>query len=377
MNLETKTPADNTSSVGPASISIQRMRGLDAIRYVCALWVVFNHIGPAYQSMPQQALLLRLATTLYKAGISGPAAVIVFFVISGLCIHFPYRNGAKIDYFSYYARRYVRIGVPLIAAVLLARYLTHDGSKSFSLASLNNSVLWSLVAELFYYTLYPALMLLKKRVGWGILLLTAFAIAYLVIFSHPRLASEGFYPVFGWNLNWILGLPCWLLGCLLAEGLNSVSARTSQRPKPEQSIWLWRGGIWAASCLTTLLQFHFHQHSVPLGYSVTLNIFAVAVYFWIRQEIRHFQVYQPSRLLENAGASSYSLYLTHPIVIGILGIYPFHLGTGTVKWCVIMIEIVAASLVFYLLIERPSHLLARSFRPIRRTQIDPLTVTLD
>ena len=231
--------------------ALTRMRGLDAIRHVCALFVVFNHVGPAYPpNIPYSSHLLRLATSLYQGGISGPAAVIVFFVISGLCIHFPYRNGKKIDYLTYYMRRYVRIGVPVLVVVAIARNIIPGTFHSISVASLNDSVLWSLVAELIYYTLYPALMFLKKVLGWPALLALAFAAAYAVLFSHPRITAEGFYPFFGWKLNWILGLPCWLLGCLLAERLAPAPVETSPKIGSKSSLWMWRAGVLGASCVT-------------------------------------------------------------------------------------------------------------------------------
>lgn len=365
----------NLSLINQPSVSVSqsnlpssfngRLVGLDAIRYVCALWVVLNHMGSPFRSVQHHGLILKLASTVYQVGITGPAAVIVFFVISGLCIHFNYRTGNTIDYFSYYMRRYIRIGLPLVIALVIILLLSHRNVHSLSIASLNDSVLWSLIAELIYYTIYPALMFAKRLLGWRTLLLTAFAVSYAVVLSHPRLAFEGYYPLFGWKLNWLLGLPCWLLGCLLAERLPLNQSNTPP-VTAKYFIWKWRIGIWVASCITILLQFHQHGRHFHFGYSSTLNLFAILVFFWLRNEIAYYQTYQPLKWLEKAGAGSYSLYLIHPIILNALSHYQNFLGEGLLRWIVTLIEIILLSTIFYFLVEKPSHLLARIFRPKQR-----------
>ena len=343
-----------------------RMRGLDAIRYICAAWVVLGHMGSPFRSIESPGFLIKLVSSVYQVAINGPAAVIVFFVISGLCIHFPYATGKKIDYFSYYMRRYIRISLPLFAAVAFTQLLSHTTPHAISIASLNDSVLWSLVAELIYYTIYPFLMFIKRRVGWKGLLLAAFVAAYTVVFSHPHILAKGFYPLFGWKLNWILGLPCWLLGCLLAEKISLSHSEKLLVPQAKHSIWKWRIGIWVASCSTILLQFHQPGGFLHFGYSITLNFFAILVYFWLREEISYSQTNPPVRWLESAGAGSFSLYLVHPIILDVLSNYQNFLGHSILKWLVILCEIILASAIFYFLVEKPSHLLARTFRPNRQ-----------
>ena len=88
-------------------------------------------------------------------------ADLLFFVISGFCIHYPYRAPNTFVLLPFLARRYLRIGIPLAAAVLLAHPF------QVNLAIFHNSILWSLVAELIYYSLYPTLRRLKERFGWN------------------------------------------------------------------------------------------------------------------------------------------------------------------------------------------------------------------
>jgi hypothetical protein len=78
--METSSPPDTR----------RHIRGLDRIRFVLAFWVAFGHFGLV--GLPENALrqgkqiYLRL---LIGNVVSAPAAVIAFFVLSGLCIHYP------------------------------------------------------------------------------------------------------------------------------------------------------------------------------------------------------------------------------------------------------------------------------------------------
>ena len=103
----------------------------------------------------------RLSRALYNNAASGPAAVIVFFVISGFCIHFPFRRATSVTPLApFYARRYLRILIPVAAAIFLSRPL------GVNLGLLGGSILWSLICEEIYYGLYPWLLRLRNRFGW-------------------------------------------------------------------------------------------------------------------------------------------------------------------------------------------------------------------
>src|SRR4051794_26597060 len=103
-----------------------RVRGLDSIRVLCAFWVVMGHFGspPIMEGVARTSLIGWLVNGLYNNMSSGPSAVTVFFIISGFCIHYPYAKAHRISSLTeYFSRRYVRIGVPVLAAILLSRAL--------------------------------------------------------------------------------------------------------------------------------------------------------------------------------------------------------------------------------------------------------------
>ena len=154
---------------------MRKVYGLDLIRFVCAAWVVFGHLVP---SIDTSTAIGQLAKSTYAVSFSGASAVIIFFVISGFCIHYPHRDGRPVDLSSYYLRRYLRIGIPMVVAIILHQF---PNLTSFNLHFFQQSVLWSLQCELVYYTIYPTLLLIKNRFGWTKLLISSFIISYAII----------------------------------------------------------------------------------------------------------------------------------------------------------------------------------------------------
>lgn len=333
------------AAIDKKSLNSQRnlIEGIDSIRFVCAFWVVVSHLGepPLMAGVDKTNLFAYLLNGFYNNIISGPAAVIVFFVVSGFCIHLPNATSHRIKSKSvYYSQRFIRIGLPMIFAIGIAKIM------NVNLTLFENSILWSLFAELVYYTIYPSLLYLRRFfASWLPLLLCTFVAALIIVGTNP---SAGNYPSYGIQLNWLLGLPCWLVGCHIAEKVIYLPAQASA------SIWTWRSGIWLASISTSILRFHS-----PVGYPWTLNFFALLVGFWLIREILYFRRTKPVRLMEWGGKWSYSMYLVH-----ILAIKAFAaLGTPNIgyllNWLLAVGFILATSVLFAVLIEFPSHRLAR------------------
>jgi peptidoglycan/LPS O-acetylase OafA/YrhL len=325
---------------------MNHVRGLDSIRALCALWVVMGHFGapPIGWLVTKANLPGLIATGIYNNLTSGPAAVIVFFVISGFCIHYPQSHTLRLAAIPIYAvRRYARVGAPLLAAILIAQFL------HVNLSLLTKTVMWSLVAELIYYTVYPALLFIRRaQHGWNMSIGVSFALALAVAASD---AGAGDYPSYGPRLNWLLGLPCWLLGCALAERV-----RGSESPVPASiSIWHWRFLIFAAAALCSVLRFHS-----PIGYPWTLNVFAVLVVFWLFREIDRYRVIKPPSWLEWMGTWSYSLYLAHVLAHPLFEMFAGSPRVTVGNWAAHMVFILICSYLFYLAIERPAHRAARS-----------------
>ena len=134
------------------------------------------------------------------------------------------------------------------------------------------------------------------RIGWRGLIIVAYIISLIVATTKP---SSPDYAGYGIYLNWLLGLPCWSLGCRLAETHPSDSHAEISLVE----IWSWRLGIWALSTICSILSFHS-----PLVYPFwTLNAFAFAVYLWLGKEITFHRNRPTSRVLAWAGLWTYSV----------------------------------------------------------------------
>src|SRR5271169_5826452 len=112
---------------------------LDALRFILALWVAIGHYGvfPLFAGADQSSSLGRFLTHAWSSIVFGTPAVIVFFVISGFCIHLPFRAKTKLPVARFYLRRYTRILIPVIGALLVYRL---DGAKLHFWGE--HSILW-------------------------------------------------------------------------------------------------------------------------------------------------------------------------------------------------------------------------------------------
>lgn len=330
---------------------------LDLLRFVAALIVALYHLTvffPDYQISGGVYADTRYVThSIATLAFNGPAAVMLFFIVSGICIHAPYRGNRPLELREFYARRFIRIGIPLAVAKVLS---------SGVVAVCGNSALpvWSLWCEMAYYLIYPGLLVLIGRYGFRLTFLMSLAGALLLSFFH----GDAYYGPWshGPFLTWIIFLPVWLGGLWICEnsnrpifGLNSLSL----------------GGAIALAGLTVfgvpaLLMFLFKAHIVmsplPLLYFFSL-VCTIFIALAIRTDLSRFSIV---RFMERQGRWSYSLYLVHfPLIyLGSWGLMRAGLtamgATGLfASTAVVFAASIALSLVFYHFVENPSHLLAK------------------
>lgn len=317
---------------------MKRLAGLDSIRFVSALIVVLGHYGPppVFGNAPETALI-KIVHGIQALLFNGPAAVIVFFILSGLVIHYPYYHGKKFNLREFYLQRYIRIGIPMAVVALIA----------FMVSRMEDiGIFWSLYAELIYYTLYPLIVFLKEKFGLKQLIGVTYVIGLVLVFTLPYEDTNAYVDL-GNYFTWIVGLPCWLLGVYLAEKVPAHSNVSFQK------ITVLRMVIFAFSVVLRFVKFH-----TEITNMITLNLFAFIVCFWLLEEVKYYRSKSPVKFLENAGAWSYSLYICHVLVATFIQRMLFPEQTFT-HWFLLISGILLISYIFYRIVEKPSHYLAK------------------
>jgi peptidoglycan/LPS O-acetylase OafA/YrhL len=258
---------------------------LDLVRGLAAIEVVLFH---SYQllfleqlpSASYGSVIVYLYSTLWAISAHGPAAVIVFFVLSGYLVGGPALVRAKtgklngVDYFS---ARASRLYVVLIPALVLSFFLyasarhlsgwhtfvdTHqnldEGVKLFTASYspatafcnalflqtigcsifAGNMALWSLSNEFWYYLLIFALLSVRKTPLWALLVVAIFFLFafaehsdslghhtglkfffYFLIWSLGTVVYALSAPVLVWSVFFLLGLA----GILIVSGAGLLA----------------------------------------------------------------------------------------------------------------------------------------------------------
>lgn len=351
---------DLSQSNSIATAKQVHLLGLDTVRAFAALSVMLAHIlGPRLPDMMSGLGANQGLSVLSKYVFTGLPAVIVFFVVSGFCIHFPYtRRSLPVVAFS--VARWTRIMIPAVAALLCARVF-HISGFNF----IDGYILWSIVCELWYYSLYPFFLFISRKVSFEAQFALAFLVS-IVLVSYLGSDKYGNMHIYGLGLNWLVALPSWLLGCVLA---NRISGEATPKQYGRRAIIFWRVAVaMVASCLYWLTL------NTPVGYYLTMNTFALQVYFWIYAEINSPK--NATSIFERVGKWSYSIYLFHIVWLTFISNLFFRAGflqTPNNPWITIPIILWLCYQV-YKYVEKPSHGLSRKLFGSYRNQFQRMTI---
>ena len=329
------------------------MQSIDALRGIAALGVVFYHaVWQGNNAVPNN--LFRWPVKLLQFVSSfGYIGVFLFFVISGFCIHLQWAKSRanlqpkSLQFGSFWRRRFRRLYPPyiiafalfmLMAALTTGIKFTHffvydvvmhllmlhnlDPNTCYSI----NGVFWTLAIEEQLYLAYFLLLFLRTRWGWGpTLLICAAARVAWFMFSHAVWVTAGVgVPVpEGALSHWFT----WALGAIAVEAAFGLV----KLPKWCRNLWLGGAAIVLASATSIILpatQKDTLPHEVAwllmhpvwgLGFFILVNRVVAAEQLWLAK------LKQPDVITRAAmrivavaafvGVFSYSLYLTHELVI--------------------------------------------------------------
>lgn len=372
---------------GSASAGAGRVCSLDGLRGVACLMVLLLHLGMMLGPWGGAKSLERL--------VPGTASVMVFFVLSGVVLSLaPFKrmaSGQAYDWFAYFPRRIVRLLVPTCAAILLAvltgyvawrmgsqsrsataidfaggfRTIVHDAFMQFDLlfnvsddtvtlfgAPLQraDSPVWSMSWELWFSLTLPLAVWCVSRIrrDW----LTVCAIAAALFVSH----WSGYFPL-------RLCLMFWL-GVILAKHASMLMSL--RLPAAVELVAVF--GTLVLIETSFLIAVFVGDVPAPIHalLQTMMNLACMGLVALAMTDglLRRALSVRPILFL---GRISFSLYLTHAIVIGGLAAVLPKLGVTalSVQTFVAFVASLLFGWCFYLVIERPSILWSRSLATLR------------
>lgn len=328
----------------PASArAAQRFRALDGLRGIAALVVLIHHSVLLYPAMfatyqgvaPVTGSAMWWAThTPLKLFTAGGEAVVVFFVLSGFVLTLPVLKPRGVDWMAYYPQRVLRLGIPVLASILLAcvwilasNQTPHAGNSEWvSLYSMHpldwkavvrtmdlinnsftlNNPLWSILWEMLFSLALPLVvglaLLFRRRWYFGI----AGVIALVWLGLHDGALS-------------LQHMPDFFVGALIAvllPRIRGLAERVSAR-RLEHIVWpVVLAGSLLVLILTWLVgplpsRFAFVSEGFLALQPLAAGLIVIVCIVW--PPVARLLMMKP---VQWAGTISFSLYLVHaPIVI--------------------------------------------------------------
>lgn len=350
-----------------------RIEELDSIRGLAALTVVFGHIV-LVSEIPMLSVISSKYSPL-SILTNGHAAVMMFFLLSGLVLSLPFLKGRDIPYGAFLMKRFFRIYIPYVfsitSAIVVYSILTGGGIDSLSEwfnnswkdtitvksifehillignfnTDLYNNVIWSLIHEMRISILFPLLAILLVKFNWKMVLGICIGLSGISGINglFPLDPSIGFRTSFMETIHFI---SIFLIGGLIAkyrEELKNIYNRFSRNTKwllmfVAFILYTYSGFMKAIGNRIGLSAYNdiFSDYTSVAGAAIFL-VFALG-----SKKVSHVLLYKPVKYL---GKLSYSLYLYHLIVLFSL-IYILHekLSLGLIYIMTLIISIIIAAL---------------------------------
>lgn len=359
---------------------------LDALRGIAALWVVLFHAQLNERlDYLSQALPSWINAPLLEWGSLGVA---IFFVLSGFVIAHSLRN-ANIDslYFRQFSLRrlarltppyYVSIAVTIAFALLssivkkqplapmdeplsIGRLVAHLGYVQELLAFKNiNDVYWTLCLEVQFYLLFCALLWLGQ---WAA--------------QRMQLNTDGAPKSF--SAQTLVFLPTAILAALFPLGILAIPGRSTVFLPLWYSFLVGAFAYWAWTRKLPLNAFRFYGVVLLVAGIVHRDNFAIASVMtaFLLLEVgraNRMQQWLSARWIQFLGKISYSLYLGHVPVIGVVFFLTQKLlGVSVLSDVVCLIVSLAVSIgfaaVMWHFVEKPSIALSQQVKLPRRENV--------
>jgi peptidoglycan/LPS O-acetylase OafA/YrhL len=229
----------------------EHLPALTGLRFFLALWIILDHlVGPGHAFEP---LIQMLPHPLYMLARGGYLAVTTFFVLSGFVMAHSYRTTVwnRRNLRKYAAARVARVyPVYLLSLLIVSRFIVAANTAPQSKGWLVvmhltlmqgwfvghytvgwNVAAWALSCEMFYYLIFPALIVpLRGGRWWKNLALAALATVLTRLMWRAGVSD---------NLKPVIHLSDFLMGI----AASNVFALLTSRAKRPAGAWLYIPGV--------------------------------------------------------------------------------------------------------------------------------------
>ncbi|OKP95380.1 acyltransferase [Paenibacillus sp. P46E] len=379
----------------------KRYEELDSLRGIAALTVLFGHILLVFKENFWTSALFKFGPL--KGLVAGGEAVILFFVLSGFVLSIPFYSGKKLNYATYALKRICRIYLPYIVVIFFAfilRELLYSGNISGISNWINalwsedisktdlvnysllighysgnlNFVVWSLVHEMRISLIFPLLMILLMKANYkqiitGAIFISLLTVLYVFVTSSSFSQTEWFSTVNYASL--------FIIGALIAKHREEIINYAKGMRGRNRILLLGVGLVlFIYGHPSFAVRVVFSDFDTFSFYGAVLDTWTIAIGAVIMVVLSISSV-RLSKILRNdlisyLGKISYSLYLTHLIVLASL----IHLLNGYLPiWAISAMAIIGSFIVasaVYKFVENPSKRLGERLankagrRPLRK-----------
>ncbi|MGR6546267.1 acyltransferase family protein [Paenibacillus tundrae] len=340
-----------------------RYKELDSLRGLAALTVLFAHIITLfYRNKPgflESTFKYWIDYTPFRVFFSAHEAVIFFFILSGFVLSLQFYSTKPFGYMKFITKRITRIYIPYLVAVFLAIWLVYKGEVAnkdvighiLFIGNYNYDafmgIVWSLTHEMRISIIFPILMIFfLTRTHWLSALSVALvftSIASYLYLHHPYFDNALYLINFYSSIHYI---SMFMLGALLAKHRQEIT-RFFVRISTINKI--------ATLMIGLMLYINLANQLQPISEFISdwVSALGASIFIITSLSFKKLSGFLLLRPIQFIGKISYSLYLTHIIVLFLLLKHYEMFPTHVLSLIAICFSIISATIMHYT-VEVPS-----------------------
>ena len=326
-------------------------------------WWNIVHFPNEYSSIERAAAWISIPTPFLGY------SILLFFLISGFCIHFPHTNSInEPSWGKYFKRRFWRIYPTYLIAITLTSlisYICHflwddrtwDPERMFRVATISqnyppgngqfliNPSLWTIPLEIEFYALYPLAFYFFAVLRLKLLLLIAVALSAMCVYlNNLGMQWLSFTALFLW--------PSWLLGAWAAD------LHRNEKIRFINYYWLITV-LLVFLCLALASRLNnwqsWTQYATWTGFYFFLFVLVLHNGEFLVRALKSF----PLRIISWIGKISFSLYLIHFPFFKLFGYCHKEIfGQKPANFLIslsYLVPVIFFAWIFFVLVENPIH----------------------